>query len=305
MLFGLHEMSEDFESLAARLQASPDYRVLRRLQQPSRYCPDASPDCMRSALLVDVETTGLSHSSDAIIELGVILFTFDKDTGQICEIKRAESWLQDPGRPIPEAVTKLTGIADADVAGKQIDEVALREMANGVTLIIAHNAAFDRPFIDKRFPFLVDIHWGCSMQDVPWQSLNRGSLKLDYLLYQHTHTFLDTHHRALDDCRATLHVLATTLDDARSPMQMLLTSCRAQRVRIAAVNSPFETKDVLRKRGYSWSGDGGKPAKTWCREIPAADSDAEVAWLRENVYPNPSGRPLVEKIDLRRRYSAT
>lgn len=297
-------MSEDLESLAERLRASPDYRVLRRLQQPSRYCADAAPDCMRSALLVDVETTGLSHASDAIIELGVILFTFDKDSGQICEIKRAESWLQDPGRPIPETVTKLTGISDADVAGKQIDETVLQAMAEGVTLIIAHNAAFDRPFIDKRFPFLADKHWGCSMSDVPWQSLNRGSLKLDYLLYQHTHTFLDTHHRALDDCRATLHVLATMFDDASSPMHLLLTSCRTQRVRVAAVNSPFETKDVLRKRGYSWSGDAGKPAKTWCREIPAAELAAEEAWLREFVYAHPSGKPQVEKIDLRRRYSS-
>lgn len=297
-------MSDELEQLADRLRTSPDYRVLRRLQQPVRYGPDASSDMMRRALVVDVETTGLSHTTDVIIELGVVLFTYNATTSQICEIVRAESWLQDPGRPIPDSVTKLTGISDADVKGKQIDETALREMCAGATLIIAHNAAFDRPFIDKRFPFLSETHWGCSMQDVPWQSLNRGSLKLDYLLYQHTNTFLDTHHRALDDCRATLHVLATAFEDARTPMELLLASCRMQRVRVAAVNSPFETKDVLRKRGYSWSGDGGKPPKTWCREIAAADQVAELAWLGEHVYATSRGRPAVDKVDLRKRYGA-
>ncbi len=298
-------MSDDLESLAQRLQASPDYRVLRRLQQPPRYHADVAPEHMRRALLVDVETTGLSHTDDAIIELGVILFTYDKTTGTVCEMLRAESWLQDPGRPIPEEITQLTGITDADVQGERLDEQALHEMATGASLVIAHNAAFDRPFIDKRLPFLANVHWGCSLNDVPWKSRNRGSQKLDYLLYQHTSTFLDTHHRALDDCRATLHVLATPFADGRTPLKLLLESCRVPRVRVGAIGASYEVKDVLRNRGYSWSGDGGKPAKTWCRELPADELDAEVAWLHQQVYANRSRSPLVEKVELRRRYAAS
>lgn len=297
-------MTDDFESLADRLSASPDYRVLRKLRQPARYNDDASPENLRRALLVDVETTGLSHANDTIIELGVILFTYDASTGRVCEVKRAESWLQDPGRPLPEVIVRLTGITDADVRGQQIDEAAFREMSEGVTFIIAHNASFDRPFIDRRFPFLSDIHWGCSMSDVPWHSLNRGSLKLDYLLYLHTSSFLDTHHRALDDCRATLHVLATAFEDARTPLGLMLANCRAPRVRIAAVQAPFDSRDQLKRRGYAWSGDGGSPAKTWCREMLAADSDAELAWLRDSVYANAGANIPVTKVDLRRRYSA-
>jgi DNA polymerase III subunit epsilon len=298
-------MSDQLEILAAQLRASPDYRVLRRLQQPARYCADVAPEHMRRALLVDVETTGLSHTDDVIIELGMILFTFDKSTGNVCEVVRAESWLQDPGRPIPEEISRLTGITDADVQGEQLDEQAIRDMVTGVSLIIAHNAGFDRPFIDQRLPFLANLHWGCSQNDVPWKLLNRGSQKLDYLLYQHTSTFLDTHHRALDDCRATLHVLATAFDDAQTPLKMLLENCRAPRVRVSAVGASFDVKDLLRKRGYSWSGDAGKPPKTWCREILAEELDAEFAWMQQAVYNNASRSPLVEKVDLRRRYAAS
>ncbi|MEP6762963.1 MAG: 3'-5' exonuclease [Gemmatimonadaceae bacterium] len=297
-------MADNAETLAQQLSANPDYIVVRKLHPIVTYGTTPATNIKR-ALLVDVETTGLSHVNDAIIELGVVLFTYNADNGQVLEVLAGESWFDDPGRAIPDAVLKLTGISDADVAGQHVNEVRLRELATDVGLIIAHNASFDRPFIDRKFPFLADRHWGCSMADVPWNAMGIGSQKLDYLLYMHTRTFLDTHHRALDDCRATLHVLATSFADGKTPLATLLTNCRAQRVRISAVRSPFETKDKLRQRGYSWSGEAGNPPKTWCKELLAQDADAEVQWLRDQVYANPSGAPVVEKVDLRKRYSAS
>lgn len=258
---------------------------------------------LRRALLVDVETTGLSQATDSIIELGLILFTYDVETGQVHQILAAESWLQDPGRPIPDEVARLTGISNDDVRGQSIDEARVRELATDVRLILAHNASFDRPFIDRRLPFLADTHWGCSLNDVPWGDYGLSSRKLEILLYMHTNTFLDTHHRALDDCRATLHVLAAPFADGRMPLQLLLENCRAQRVRVAATNSHFDTKDLLRSRGYSWSGDKGKPPKTWCREIVQADLEGELQWMREQIYVTHPGQPTIEKIDLRKRYS--
>lgn len=296
------------EALAAELSASADYRVLRRLRPldvDALATAGASPTGpVRRALVLDVETTGLSQATDSIIELGVILFSYDGSTGRVLQVLAAESWLQDPGRPIPETVARLTGITDDDVRGQQIDEARLRELTADVGLIIAHNAAFDRPFIDRRFPFLAQLHWGCSMSDVPWQARNHPSQKLEFLLYTHTQAFLDTHHRALDDCRATLHVLATAFDDNRTPLELLLHNCRQPRARIAAVRSPFETKDILRQRGYGWSGEAGTPPKTWCREVAQTEVDAELDWLREQVYGANGAQPLVEKVDLRSRYSA-
>jgi DNA polymerase III subunit epsilon len=234
----------------------------------------------------------------------MILFAYDIHTGHVVQVLAAESWLQDPGRPIPEDVSRLTGITNEDVRGQSINEDRVRELATDVKLIIAHNASFDRPFIDRRLPFLADTHWGCSMNDVSWQERGLSSRKLEILLYAHTNTFLDTHHRALDDCRATLHVLANPFSDGRVPLQLLLTNCRTPRVRVAAVNSHFDTKDLLRQRGYAWTGDKGKPPKTWCREVVQPELDAELQWLREQVYLTHPGQPTIEKIDLRRRYGA-
>lgn len=293
----------DFDALAAQLHQHADFRVLRRLPNIANYCAETPNGPLRRALVIDVETTGL-EPGDAIIELGLMLFTYEKQTGRVHEVLAAESWLNDPGRPIPAEIVKLTGITDDDVRGERIDDQRIRELADGAMLIIAHNASFDRPFVDRALPFLANRHWGCSMQDVPWRDMNVNSQKLDYLLYTHTHTFLDSHHRALDDCRATLHVLATAFANERTPLEMLLASCRAPRSRVAAVRSPFETKDVLRKRGYSWTGDTGRPPKTWCKEVLTTDLDAEVQWLRDHVYANPNGQPSIEKVDSQRRYGA-
>lgn len=294
----------ELEVLAQQLSASADYRVLRRLQPLEVNAKIDAHDDVRRALLVDVETTGLSYATDSIIELGMILFAYDMNTGRVLQVLAAESWLQDPGRPIPPDVSKLTGISDDDVRGQSIDEARVRELASDVKLIIAHNASFDRPFIDRRLPFLADTHWGCSMNDVPWQEFGMSSRKLEILLYTHTNTFLDSHHRALDDCRATLHVLASPFGDAQIPLQLLLTNCRTPRARVAATNSHFDTKDLLRQRGYSWTGDKGKPPKTWCREIAQPELEAELQWMREQIYVVHPGQPTVEKVDLRRRYSS-
>ena len=294
----------ELETLAEQLGASPDYRVLRRLQ-PLNFDPQTKAvGPVKRALLLDVETTGLSFASDSIIELGIILFTYDASTGRVVQTLAAESWLQDPGRPIPENIARLTGINDDDVRGQQIDEQRVRELAADVGLIIAHNAAFDRPFVDRRLPFLSEIHWGCSMNDVPWQMMNMPSLKLEFLLYTHANTFLDTHHRALDDCRATLHILATPFADATLPLQHLRKNCGTPRVRVAAVRSHFDFKEALRQRGYSWTGDNGKPPKTWCKEVPQAELDAELLWMREQIYAAHPGQPTTETVNLRKRYSA-
>ncbi len=131
------------------------------------------------------------------------------------------------------------------------------------------------------------------------------SLKLEFLLYTHTNAFLDTHHRALDDCRATLHILATPFADASLPLQHLRTNCAKPRVRVAAVRSHFDTKDALRERGYKWSGDNGKPPKTWCKEILQSELEAEQQWIQQEIYGTHAGQPAIEKVDLRRRYGAT
>lgn len=64
----------------------------------------------------------------------------------------------------------------------------------------------------------------------------------------------------------------------------LLNSAQKALVRIWAEGSPFDLKDVLKARGYRWNdGTDGRP-KAWWVEVDAEAFEAELAFLRREVY---------------------
>ena len=70
--------AEELEAAAALLEASQDYRVLRRLQ-PRAALTGVPEKETRLGLFVDVETTGLDPSKDEIIELAMLPFRYSID----------------------------------------------------------------------------------------------------------------------------------------------------------------------------------------------------------------------------------
>lgn len=285
------------EKAAAVLAADPDYIVLRRLPRAARYASGPA-DGVKRALFVDVETTGLESRSDVIIQFCGVPFDYASATGEVHGVHPAITCYEDPGRPIPPFVVEKTGITDEMVAGQRLDEEAIAAAVREAVLIIAHNAAFDRGFLDKRLPVFADKHWACSQQDVPWASRGYDSSKLEFLLYKHARTFYEAH-RADEDVYAGIHLLATPFHDGVIPMQLLLESARRPMWRISAVGAPFDSKDALKARSYRWN-----PQKSvWWREVPDAERADEVRWLDESVYKRPDAAPLVEKIDPRRRFA--
>lgn len=271
----------DVEAAIRTLEASGNYRVLRRFESARSY--GTAMGEVRQALAVDTETTGLEPASDVIIEFAAVRFAFCSLTGTIVQVEPAVSWLEDPGRPIPRAVTDLTGITDAMVAGQRIDDAAVAALAAPCSLVIAHNAGFDRKFIDKRLPMLGERPWGCSLNDVPWRDGGGSARALDYLLLKHCGMFFDAH-RAGADCEALVRLLATPLPDGRLPMRLLLDAAARPMVRVWAVGAPFDQKDLLRARRYRWNpGTDGRP-KAWFRELAEDQRAAEEEWLFTQVY---------------------
>jgi len=83
--------------------------------------------------------------------------------------------LEDPGVPIPPESTAIHGIADEMVRGQRLDESAIESLLDGVGVVIAHNAGFDRPFVERRLSGFESLAWGCSLREVPWESVGIGS----------------------------------------------------------------------------------------------------------------------------------
>jgi len=244
----------DTDALAARLEAHPDYRVVRRLDvsQPGRALTGPT---VRRAAIVDTETTGTDHATDKVIELAVVVFEYCAARGAVGRVLDVYDGLEDPGVPIPASSTAIHGITDAMVAGQRIDDASVLSLLDGVGLVIAHNAGFDRKFLEPRLRVFADLPWACSWQEVPWSEAGIESSKLEYLAYRYG--FFFEGHRAEIDCRALLEVLRRPFGETGfTGLKVLLESARAPSFRLWALNSPFESKDVLKKRGYWWDASG-------------------------------------------------
>ena len=246
-------------------------------------------------VILDTETTGLLAKDDDIIELGLVKLLYSKSLNRITAITEVVSVYEDPMRPIPEFVTRLTGISDEMVAGQRIDDAWLSAWLSNKPLIVAHNAQFDRPFFELRFPSLSELYWACSFKGIDWSGLGFESRKLKYLL-QDSGWFYEGH-RASIDCLAVAWLLYTVPD----ALSQLLTTARQTSVIVRAIGAPFDAKDALKSRGYRWDGgDKGHP-KHWWREISSQELADEKAFLA-SIYPQFEQQTVFENQTARNRF---
>ena len=288
----------DPEAMAQALAQHPDFRVLRRLVPHSDYGP-VNGQATQRVIVLDTETTGLDSKSESIIELAMLSVLVDTVTGlPVGPVTIYESF-EDPGKPIPPQITEITGIDDSMVKGLRIDDAAVTALVEEADLVVAHNAGFDRPFVEARFPVFAGKAWGCSFMGIDWKKEGSGSAKLEFLASERG-WFYDAH-RAQVDCHALLQVLASPLANGQTGLSRLLSGLAQTRYKLRATGAPFESKDKLKVRGYRWDGEG----RVWWCSLASDDLlDAECDWLRDEVYGRRSARVQLEALDSRVQYSS-
>jgi DNA polymerase-3 subunit epsilon len=292
----------DFEAAADALEASGQYRVLRRLQPRPVIAARMAVPGERVAVIVDTETTGLDHTRDEVIEIGMVAFSYSED-GRIGDVIGTYNALREPTVPITPEITRLTGITPEMVKGQTIDLDAVEAFIQPAHLVIAHNARFDRPFCERLAHGFSLKAWACSHAEISWSEYGFEGSKLGYLLSQCG--WFHQGHRAVEDCHALLEVLASPLPgDAGCAISHLLASARKALLRVWAEGSPFDMKDTLKKRGYRWNdGTNGRP-KSWFIEIAEDMYEAELKFLRQEIYRR-DVEPFTQRITAFERFRAT
>ena len=176
-------------------------------------------------IVIDLETTGLDPTQDKIIEIGAVRFV----DGQ--EDETFET-LINPEQPIPDFITKLTGIKDEDVADSPKIDDKFEELQAfiGLSPLVGHQVNFDISFLEYH---LRKTHqdfdkWENDAQRFKYLSNTRlDTLFLSRIFLPFLPKFklsavasyfnidLENAHRAIEDSRATglifLELIARTL----------------------------------------------------------------------------------------------
>ena len=215
--------------------------------------------------ILDVETTGLDEN-DEIIELGCVTGLVDLDVMRIAAVHSVTSLYHQPSKPIPALITDLSGITNEQVKGHTLSYDALTEALGAPDIIIAHNAGFDRGFIDRYVQRLgypaLSIPWACSIKDVNWRDMGFESQALSYLLFQQGYFF--NGHRASDDCLAVANLFVTQPDALAQVINAHQTPMLDLRV-----TSRFQVKDNLKSLGCEWDGE----ARQWHKVIDEKEAE--------------------------------
>lgn len=273
--------SGDDEGLARHLEATGDFKILRRLV-PRTPTPAPAGYTGKIGIILDFETTGLDPAKEEVIEAGLVKFRYS-DADEITGVSGVFQSYNEPSVPVPALVTELTGITNDIVAGHRLDIAALEAFVADADILIAHNAAFDRKFAERLLPIFEHKHWARTQTEIDWRKHGFGGAKLSYLLADIG--YFHNAHRAIDDCHALVEILAHPLAaTAQSVFAELIDCARRTTTRIWAQRSPFELKDALKARGYRWNdGSDGRP-KSWFIDIDEDKRDAELSYLKKEIY---------------------
>src|SRR5690606_25134271 len=104
----------DLSEAARLIEASPAFRLLRRVPPTGDWPLKSASGETRKGVFVDTETTGLDLDTDEVIELALLPFEYERDTGAIVSVDQdaALNAFRQPSFPIPPESSKIHGITD-------------------------------------------------------------------------------------------------------------------------------------------------------------------------------------------------
>ena len=205
-------------------------------------------------IVLDTETTGLSFKDCELIEIAAARLEGREITA------RFQAFVHPTG-PIPPEITKLTGITDLDVSDAPSAEEAVAALARFVQglPVVAHNASFDRTFIEQ-------VPGGKEVSDIWMDSLMLSRIALPRLSSHRLATMAEAFgcagvtHRAMDDVEALAgmwRILLTALCDLPPGLLALLADMHSDKewsyrtifsqLALAGRGSAFSLKDWRRQ----------------------------------------------------------
>lgn len=218
---------------------------------------------LSNVLLIDCETAGTDPQKDKLCEIGAILFSVHHQAviQQISFLLPVEA---NPAYAINKIPVQLCNpLFDRDQTMLEESRQMLTNMFLVADAFVAHNADFDRQFLEKEFDCLPRRPWICTCNGISWPGLRpRPSLR-DLALHYGVPVWAA--HRALTDCTYLAQVferdtfLGVHLEEGLL-LQKLVAACVS-----------FDEKELAKAAGFYWAPE----ARQWRRKC----NDMQIAAL--------------------------
>ena len=277
-----------------------DWKLIRKLHLPKRY-NEASSEETKKGIVLDVEATGLSIGHDDVIQLALLPFDYEVTSGRIININKDQAFngMREPRVPISEEASLITGITNEMVLNKKIDSKSVEAIIENTDLVIAHNAAYDRPMVEQHWDCFKTVSWACTFRSINWLKEGFSSAKLELLGLNYGWFYEG--HDAFNDCEACLALLSETLPKRNETVFSVLREYAIKPTYlIKAIDAPYDKRTLLRRKGYRWRPADQLNGKVWWTETD--DYIEEINWLNEEIYKRKINIPI-KKITALNRYS--
>lgn len=200
---------------------------------------------MNNLLIIDTETTGLDPKNGKLIEIAAIYYNvasrtilhqmstlFSANSNEAFEINRI-------------SIDSLKEVND--INGRSAMAL-LEQMASTADAVVAHNAAFDRAWIE-RYPdsSLLLKKWICTKEDFKWPIRKGVALNLVHIAVDLGVPIISAH-RALTDCQLIVRCFDKVEDLEERLEKALSSKCTY----IARVN--YANRQIAKDHGFSWNG---------------------------------------------------
>lgn len=184
------------------------------------FCPDKDPCVFETNhqsidteyCVLDLETTGISHITEKITEVGIIKIKDGKEIGTF------ETFVN-PEKHIPEEVQNITHITDEMVADSPTIEEVLPKMIEfiGDSVVITHNTDFDVTWLKYNY----------EKYGYTWKNTYIDTLRLAKAMYPEFSRYklgfiadklgivVEVAHRALDDVKTLVQVFNKMIETAK------------------------------------------------------------------------------------------
>ena len=253
--------------------------TLKKYGPPSPELLITDQNCINITFL-DTETTGLDRVNDQIIEMAIKTVRLEESSGKIIAIEGSYESFNDPGEDISTEITLLTGIENHMVDGQSIDWEKVDSLLLKSDLIIAHNASFDRAFVDRHSSISSKKIWACSINDIDWLARGFTNTKQELLCYWHGFYF--DAHRAMSDVDALINLLTFDSSEGDRTVVELIKNSLVPDYVVFAEHFKYDPikKDILKSNKYRWNPSD----KIWFKKVNFDVLEHEKDWLTATIY---------------------